>query len=419
MTCTRALSALLLAVLAPACVAGRASGPFLPMSPDEAAPCRAATVQGSPVVAEWSGPDKALLEAMLRAGPVAVEFRGCSMRVVPSCRLPGRYLWYRTTLATDSSEISDEASLWAKLPLGAASLSGELAGSGKLSMKTLVAGHLRLEDSRPEQALHTAGCERATHLVEAVSLGVFSLTRGASRSGKAGAGVGQFDAGVNGKREASAVRAAGDAEACARTTADGPDPSCASPIQVHLAAVPGRGAAVGPPGTVRVDFLSGSSDRRWDVTYDDEVICTTPCSRWLDPLRPVSLRTREDGWAGRPDRLQLAHLGPAASGSGAVSLVATPTRVGRLATGITFTALGGMAAITGTALLGAGCSDPDRSGLCTGGGISLAVGALVTTGAVLLILDSLPQAEVFPSGRPGGTAGATVVFGPGFVAGRF
>lgn len=415
----RACGALLLLALSAACATGRPVAPLLPMSPDEAAPCRDATVRGSPVVAEWLGPEKAALEALLRTGPVAVEFHGCSMRVVTSCRPPGRYLWYRTTLATDVVELSDEASLWARLPLGAASLSGELAGSGTLSMRTLVAGHLRLEATRPEEALVTPGCERATHLVEAVSLGAFSLTRGGSRSGKAGVGVGQVEVGGNGKVEASAVRAAGDPDACGRASDAGPDPACASPIQVHLAPVPGRSAAVGPPGTVRVDIVSGSADRRWDVTYDDQVICTTPCTRWLDPLRPVALRTREDGWGGAPDRLQLPHLGPEAPGAGAVVLVASPTSQGRLATGITFTALGGMAALTGVALLGVGCSDPDHAGMCSGGGITLAAGALATAGGILLILDALPRAEVHPAGRLGGATGASVVFGPGFVAGRF
>ncbi|MFN2168643.1 MAG: hypothetical protein ACK2U9_20610, partial [Anaerolineae bacterium] len=97
------------------CVHSGASPSMMPATPDESSPCRAATVQGNPVVAEWSAPEKAALESMLAMGPVAVEFHGCSMRVATSCRLPGRYLWYRTTLASDAQEISDEASLWLKL----------------------------------------------------------------------------------------------------------------------------------------------------------------------------------------------------------------------------------------------------------------------------------------------------------------
>jgi len=39
-------------------------------------------------------------------------------------------------------------------------------------------------------------------------------------------------------------------------------------------------------------------------------------------------------------------------------------------------------------------------------------------GGVLLILDALPRAEVLPAGRLPGQ-GVSMVFGPGFVAGRF
>lgn len=376
-------------------------------------------MQGSPVVAEWSAPEKASLEAMLRAGPVAVEFHGCSMRVASSCRVPGRYLWYQTTLATDSAEISDEAGLWAKLPLGAAALSAELAGAGRISIQTTVAGQVRLEDVYPEQLLSTPGCERATHLVEAVSLGAFSLRRGTSRSGKAGASVIQAEVGFGAQRDASTLRAAGDPEACGRATSEGPDGACASPIQVFLAPVPGRSAAVGPPGTVRVDLISGSADRRWDVYYDDQVICTTPCARWLDPTRPVALRTRDDGSFGSPDRLRLAHLGPAAQG-GAVALIANPTHRGQLATGITFTSLGGMAAVTGTVLASVGCSSSDRAGMCGAGAITLGAGVLATAGSLLLLLDALPRTEVRAAGvTTAAGSNPSMVVGPGFVAGRF
>lgn len=183
----------------------------------------------------------------------------------------------------------------------------------------------------------------------------------------------------------------------------------------------GRPVEPVPPGTVRVDLVSASADRRWDVYYDDQVICTTPCTRWLDPTRPVALRTRDDGWGGKPDLLRLPNLGPAARGGGAVSLVATPTRRGRLATGITFTSLGGMAAITGITLAAVGCTDPDHGGMCTAGGISFFAGAFAVAGGIMMILDSAPHADVLEAGTVSSAAGEgpAVSFGPGFVAGRF
>jgi hypothetical protein len=50
----------------------------MPALPDEVAPCRAATLQGNPVVAEWSAPDKAAVgnhlnnSTMERAGIITI-----------------------------------------------------------------------------------------------------------------------------------------------------------------------------------------------------------------------------------------------------------------------------------------------------------------------------------------------------------
>ena len=165
--------------------------------------------------------------------------------------------------------------------------------------------------------------------------------------------VAQARLGGKAERSARLIRSAGDWKACSESTDDGPDPNCRSPIQVYLWPVPGRAPEAGPAGTVRVDLLSTSANRRWDVYYDDQVICTTPCSRYLDPARPILLRAREDG-PGGPDKIRVRDVMDAAGG-GAVQIHAHPTSYGKLATGITFTTFGGMAVVTGVSLAAVGC----------------------------------------------------------------
>src|SRR4029079_10566656 len=119
----------------------------LPHIPAEQARCRVAASQSSPLVTEWPAAEKANLEVLLRSGTVAVACSGCSMRLLPECRVAGEYHWQQTTAATDSLEITDADEWFAKLPLGAASLEAELKRSGKLSVKTTVAGQLRLQNA--------------------------------------------------------------------------------------------------------------------------------------------------------------------------------------------------------------------------------------------------------------------------------
>jgi len=215
----------------------------------------------------------------------------------------------------------------------------------------------------------------------------------------------------------SVIRAAGDSQTCGMATDQAPHPNCRSPIQVFLWRIPGRGGVEeGPPGMVRVDLVSGDPEARWDVYIDDRVACTTPCTQWVNPSRPIFLRTREDSRFGPPDKVGVLNLGPYATG-GPMQLQAHPTSNGLMSTGIVFTGLGGFGVMMGGMLSLLACDDPDRAGLCTGGLITMGAGAAVAVGSVPLILLALPRAEVFPLYRS--EDGATIQVGPGSVSGTF
>lgn len=412
----RSLAIVAAAVLG-GCAGARYAGPAIPEIAGREARCRVGAGRSNPLVTEWPASDKANLEAQLASGAVAVEYSGCSMRVLTRCRVPGAYGWLRTTPASDTIEIEDEDQLYAKLPLGAVSLEGELKHTGKLTIYTHVSGQMRLSGIAPEQVPSGGECGRATHLVAALAVGAFSMSGSGKAERHADVSAARFgSAGARSDRTAGVVRSAGDWQACGQSTETSPHPNCRSPIQVFLWPIPGRAAEDGPPGTVKVDLVSADASSRWDVYYDDVVVCTTPCSRWLDPARPLLLRSRGGSFLRGSERIVVPGL-EAEAWSGGVQVIARGTSNGELVTGITFTTFGGMALLTGIALTAAWCGSDEARGSCSGGLVTLGAGAAVTLGSVWLILDSLPRAEI----RPGGAAGRsiTVAFGPGFVAGRF
>jgi hypothetical protein len=141
--------------------------------PSELAKCKVAASQDQPLVTEWPAPYKARLEALLQGGAVAVEYSGCELKLVDRCKLSGTYAWRRTTLSTDATEIRDEDDLYAKLPLGAVSLAGDLRSRGRLYVQTTVAGQLQLVGKAADDFTSGAECSRATHLVTALSVGAF------------------------------------------------------------------------------------------------------------------------------------------------------------------------------------------------------------------------------------------------------
>jgi len=395
----------------------------LPRAPAEQAKCRVAASQSSPLVTEWPASEKANLEVLLRNGTVAVAYSGCAMRLLPECRVKGEYHWQRTTPATDSIEIKDADELFAKLPLGAASLESELKRSGKLAVKTTVSGQLRLENASLAEVPREGACAQATHLLTGLSLGAFALTAGGEKSTKLGAEVSIVGTGVKTERSADLLRSAGDSDSCAQGTNESPHVNCASPIQAFLTPLPGRTEEEGPPGTMKVDFVSGDASSRWDVYADDVVICTTPCQRYVPVDHPVMLRARDEPFMGSPDRVRVVNLLDHAA-EGRVQLQAHHTARGQLATGITFTALSGMALITGITLTGTGYGLGDHDTMGKAGVITMLISAPALAGSIWLILDSRARAEVVPfDGGPVLMARRPsrphLVWGPGFVTGTF
>lgn len=423
----------------PSAIPEEAPAPARYAADDDASACQVALAQGSPLLTGWPASDRANLEALVRSGGVAVEFTGCTLRLLPQCRPGGRYTVDRTSITTDTLDFTSAEELLARLPLAAASLEGDLRRSGRLSVRTHVAGQARLEGVDPGRFPAGSDCAHATHLLGGFSVGAFSLRAGG---------------------EGGVLQASGDPDTCKLGSEWEPHFNCRAPIQAFLAPITGRAQAEAPPasawpdrsapeapggqawpppdrgqaeepqadewaapsrgerpgaaGTIRVDLLSGHASARWDVYYDDEVICTTPCTRQLDPSHPLLFRTRDEGrYSRRSDRVRIPHLLPFAD-AGGVQVQAMPTAHGRLSTGIVFTSLGGMAAITGIALAGVGCST-DHAGMCTAGAITGIVGGLVTAGSISMIVNSLPHAEFRV---PGGGTGR-VTLGPGGAVGTF
>lgn len=198
------------------------------------AKCSVAASREQPLVTEWPAPYKARLEALLQGGAVAVEYSGCDLKIVDRCRLSGSYAWKKTTLSTDTTDIQDEDDLYAKLPLGAATLSGQLRTAGSLHVQTTVSGQLHLVGKATEDATHGAECARATHLVTALSIGAFKLVAGGQAKVSGGAQVGNVGVGGSSAQSRSILRAAGDSGSCERATKDEPSPECKSPIQIFL-----------------------------------------------------------------------------------------------------------------------------------------------------------------------------------------
>jgi hypothetical protein len=375
---------------------------LIPNTPSEGTRCQLAANQDNPLVTEWPASEKANLEARLSEGAVLVAYAGCSLRMLPACRAAGNYTWRRTTAATDVIEIHNADELYAKLPLGAVSLEGELEQRGRLAVQTTVSGQMQLGGFDASTLPKDDSCQGATHVLSALSVGAFKLRAGGERDGQGRVDVqGIGTAKGSSERDESVLREAGVPERCDSASAEAPDQACASPIQLFLRPLPSNIVDRGPVGTVKVRFWPVDPAQQWDVVVGDREICKTPCERWVDPAMPFSLKHDPGVWQRNqfvelPDLRKYQQLER-------MDVRVIPRAMGEFAVGVVATSLGGAAAATGIVLTAAGCGK--GGSVCTAGLINLPIGAAVTAGGVWMIVDSSGQVNVTPSGQAGIAAG--------------
>ncbi len=376
-----------------------------PEAPTSQSKCSVAA-SSNPLVTEWPASEKANLEALLREGGVAVKYEGCEMRLLAQCRLPGRYTWLRTTSATDSIEIGNEDDLYAKLPLGAASLEAELRESGRLAMQTTVAGQMKLEGLSVDEVPRDGACRDATHVLSALSVGAFSLRSGGTLRAAGGVST-AFGGGSLGTRSSETlVREAGVPDACSASTPEAPHEECRSPLQVFLWPLPWVEAARPPDGMLKVAFTSEDDDERWEVVHRGRVLCTTPCEGFVDPNRSILIRGAKGGYFN--DEVELSDLREHVAGAP----LEVRTEGGSWlmwGMGLGLTVTGGALLAAGAAFAGAGCPrGDDGSAMCTAGIATLIPGTLMAVPGVVLLAIEGADADVLSIG-----------VGPTTLTGRF
>ncbi|MBL9028541.1 MAG: hypothetical protein JNL21_40490 [Myxococcales bacterium] len=258
--------------------------PTVEAAEEQQATCKVAKDPLNPLIVEWPGTSKVDLDSASQRSVVVVSYAGCTLKVLTSCRARLKkehqegvpYDLTSVTPARDKLQIADQSELYARLPLGAASLKGELSLGSSLELDYIAVGQ-RVAKSAPE--VLEGECEGATHFVRTITVGAYSLdvmakgkAAGSVEVGNAGAGVGREESRRN-------LRGSGDVDACAGTP-NGKE--CGAVLQLGLAPLQregerllnnaGFGAGLGPTGNVYIPDLdnlnvSSASFRNVDSTY--------------------------------------------------------------------------------------------------------------------------------------------------------
>jgi hypothetical protein len=188
----------------------------------------------------WDSGSRANLAMMRRQGVVAVRFstEGCKveLELLPNCLGEGAYS-FAPYPATESRVAHDALELGAKLPLMSVDVGAKLKAGRALRTDFDLAGVMALPIGKPyaRRDLRGQGCDRATHVVNRVYLGGFSMMVGESRSIEAAATIFGATLGGNAVTDGERLAAEGDADACKSAQRSGVEsPLCSVPLRLGL-----------------------------------------------------------------------------------------------------------------------------------------------------------------------------------------
>lgn len=195
-----------------------------------------------PFIIEWDATDMSSFESHAANDIVIVRYEGCSLQVLGECKndsIRGSQGAYKppewTSGSLESIDISNEGELYAKLPLGAASLGGRVSGGERFHMEYYVAG----TRNATRDSVYTAdladnpGCEGATHFVYGYNLGAFALGSANELNTKVGGSVYGFGAGGSTSSKRNAEKKGGDLVTCKSDSATEVQ-GCKAPIRLTL-----------------------------------------------------------------------------------------------------------------------------------------------------------------------------------------
>lgn len=194
-----------------------------------------------PLVVSWPDADRGELESVATKGLVVVRYVGRKMEILSDCRVSRRAYGYSSfTPETRRVVISDANQLGGAFPAGdVGRLSADLQNGGELDLEMTSVGRWHTSKPKVWTSDLRGSCRGATHVVVGMTVGAFTLSRGAhvSVAGKARL----FEAGARAASTTSrdVLDAAGDNAACRKErSGDGAPPQgCAAPLRVSLAPV--------------------------------------------------------------------------------------------------------------------------------------------------------------------------------------
>jgi hypothetical protein len=212
-----------------------------------------------PFIIEWDATDMSQFQSFANNDVVFVKYEGCDLQVLEGCRddsVKGSFGSYApvswTSGSVETIDVADQTELYAKLPLGAASLAPRVESGEKFHMEYYVSGTRNATRDKiyKSDLSKNASCAEATHFVYGYNLGAFALASASKMKGELGGTYFGIGAGASKARTEAADKKGGDLSSCKGESAKETE-TCKVPIRLTLRAItegdnPDQSAATAP-----------------------------------------------------------------------------------------------------------------------------------------------------------------------------
>jgi hypothetical protein len=224
-------------------------------APKDQATASAAKSPSRPLILEWPAADRAALEGQLARGVVVVRYGNREIEVLSQCRATARYQYVPITPKEESLVFHDTAELDAQMPIHAASLEAKLQQKQELDVAMTIVGIYQADPKSWSPTDLQGDCDKATHVVEALTVGAFEIDASANASQSASAKVLGAGIGAQHDSQKEVVHKDGDKQACTRSGGHDTSPpyQCGALLRVDVVPIQFPAVAGGPcgPGLVR------------------------------------------------------------------------------------------------------------------------------------------------------------------------
>jgi uncharacterized protein len=240
------------------------------------------------MVVDWAVEQRADLEAAMTAGVVGVAYDCRALRVLPGCGVDGSYGYVGVTRRDKTIAMATKDEIAANLPVGGltwlSDVGVKLGRDRALEARLTLVGKRSAGRRGATRAELPDGCDDATHVVRAASVGAFSVATVAAAELGGSAKVAGKGATAASRAETRTLSADGDLEACAAAKPDAtaPPDQCGAIVRIELEPLGGDAAATQacPPGFAVAD---GACRRPDDAPHQcdpaDPRACDAQCER--------------------------------------------------------------------------------------------------------------------------------------------